>query len=177
VTSSKQEAQWALRAQSGDREALELLLRGVLPALRRYVGGLAGPERSDDVLQDVLLTVCRKLVWLREPLAFRAWAYRIASRAVFRQLKKERNRREEPVDESVLEEVPAQGVAADVAAELVDLDGLPAASRAVLTLHFREEMTLPEVAAVLEIPLGTVKSRLAYGLNAIRRQLGTRRNT
>ena len=44
------------------------------------------------------------------------------------------------------------------------------ASRAVLALHFQEDMTLPEVAAILDIPVGTVKSRLAYGLATLRRQ-------
>jgi RNA polymerase sigma-70 factor (ECF subfamily) len=44
--------------------------------------------------------------------------------------------------------------------------------RAVLVLHFQEEMSLAEVAAILELPLGTVKSRLAYGLAALRRELG-----
>ena len=39
----------------------------------------------------------------------------------------------------------------------------------MLALHFKEGMTLPEVAAVLDIPLGTVKSRLAYGLATLRR--------
>jgi len=42
VTTSVQEMQWVLRAQVGDREALELLLKSVLPSLRRYLGGLAG---------------------------------------------------------------------------------------------------------------------------------------
>ena len=45
------------------------------------------------------------------------------------------------------------------------------ASRAVLVLHFAEDLPLSDVAAILEIPLGTVKSRLAYGLAAIRKQL------
>ena len=44
------------------------------------------------------------------------------------------------------------------------LAALSPASHAVLMLHFREEMTFAEVAAVLEIPIGTVRSRLAYGL-------------
>ena len=56
------------------------------------------------------------------------------------------------------------------------MDGIPPASRAVLTLHFQEEMSLPEVAAILELPLGTVKSRLAYGLASLRRQLGRKRS-
>ena len=53
---------------------------------------------------------------------------------------------------------------------------LSPASRAVLVLHFQEEMQLDEVAAVLEIPLGTVKSRLAYGLKAIRQYLSEKRS-
>jgi RNA polymerase sigma-70 factor (ECF subfamily) len=55
------------------------------------------------------------------------------------------------------------------------MDGISPASRAVLVLHFQEEMSLEAVAAILEIPLGTAKSRLAYGLNALRKQLGHNR--
>jgi DNA-directed RNA polymerase specialized sigma24 family protein len=43
-------------------------------------------------------------------------------------------------------------------------------------LHFQEELPLAEVAAILEIPLGTVKSRLAFGLKALRRHLSTTRS-
>lgn len=53
----------------------------------------------------------------------------------------------------------------------VNMDGILPASRAVLVLHFEEELSLQEVAAILEIPLGTVKSRLAYCLTALRKQL------
>ena len=56
------------------------------------------------------------------------------------------------------------------------MDGISPASRAVLVLHFEEELSLPEVAAVLELPLGTVKSRLAYGLTALRKQLTKQRS-
>ena len=54
---------------------------------------------------------------------------------------------------------------------LLDNDALSAASRAVLVLHFEEGMTLVEIAAVLEIPVGTVKSRLASGLATLRKEL------
>ena len=46
------------------------------------------------------------------------------------------------------------------------------ASRVVLVLHYMEDFSLPEVADVLGIPLGTVKSRLAHGLRLLRRELG-----
>jgi RNA polymerase sigma-70 factor, ECF subfamily len=176
VATSAQEAQWVLQAQCGDREALELLLRSVQPALHRYVRGLIGSSHADDVLQEVLVTVYRKLRLLHTPELFRPWAYRIASRIAFRHLKKCR-RWPEQLDESVVEELPVSDASppAERLQELLNLDGISIASRAVLALHFQEELSLPEVAAILEIPLGTVKSRLAYGLSAIRKQLKTER--
>jgi RNA polymerase sigma-70 factor (ECF subfamily) len=164
-----------LRAQCDDREALELLLRAVQPSLRRYLRGLVGTFHADDVLQDVLITVARKLVWLEEPDLFRPWAFRIASRAGFKHLKRERRWRG---DDAELGDVaaPHPPPPDELLRELPTMDGISPASRAVLVLHFQEEMSLAAVAAILEIPLGTAKSRLAYGLTAIRKQLGhTRR--
>ena len=174
MATSIQEAQWVLRAQCDDREALERLLRSVQPALRRYVAGLIGPEDADDVLQDVLIVVSRKLYWLEVPELFRAWAFRIASRASFRHLKKRKRWSEPLVDEAALDDVAAPEVVVpdDTVRDLLNSAALTPASRAVLVLHFQEEMPLAHVAAVLEIPLGTVKSRLAFGLEALRRQLG-----
>jgi RNA polymerase sigma-70 factor (ECF subfamily) len=98
--------------------------------------------------------------------------FRIASRAAFRHLRKEK-RWVQPDDQAVFEGIPAVEAPSDARLrELLDSGELSPASRAVLVLHFQEEMPLAEVAAALEIPLGTVKSRLAYGLEALRRQLG-----
>jgi len=174
-----QEAQWVLRAQCHDREALEQLLTSVQQPMRRYVSGLVGPDDADDILQDVLVIVSRKLYWLEQPGLFRAWAFRIASRAAFRHLKKrKRGSAASSLDETELEDIAAPVVDAsdDRLTELLDSPALSPASRAVLVLHFREEMPLAHVAAVLEIPIGTVKSRLAFGLKTLRKELrnGTR---
>ncbi len=167
-----------LRAQCDDRDALERLLRSVQPPLRRYVAGLVGSDDADDILQDVLVIVARKLYWLEQPELFRAWAFRIASRAAFRHLKKRRRWSESSLEEAGLEDVaaPEATVPADTLRELLDSSALSPASRAVLVLHFQEEMPLAQVAAVLEIPIGTVKSRLAFGLKTLRKELrdGTR---
>ena len=173
MATSRQEAQWVLRAQCNDREALELLLRSVQPSLHRYLSGLVGARHADDVLQDVFILVCRKLTWLQTPELFRPWAFRIASRAGFRHLRKEKRRLEQSEDDSRLDTMPAPHAApsSELLEELLNSDALSAASRAVLVLHFQEEMSLPEVAAILEIPLGTVKSRLAFGLTALRKHL------
>ncbi len=175
---SDEETLWALRAQCGDREALEHLLRSVQPTLHRYVRRLVGAADADDVVQDVLVSIARNVVWLVEPRLFRPWAYRIASRASFSHLRRVRRRGVEETDGTVLAALPGPDAPPDneLLAELLDGDVLSPASRAVLVLHFQEEMQLDEVAAVLEIPLGTVKSRLAYGLKTLRHYLNQRRS-
>jgi len=110
------------------------------------------------------------------PELFRPWAFRIASRAGFRHLKRETRQFTRFEDEVSFENVAApEAPASELLQYLDDVENLSPASRAVLALHFREELSLPDVAAVLGLPLGTVKSRLAYGLAALRRQLGRRR--
>lgn len=162
-----------MRAQCDDREALECLLRSVQPSLRRFASGVVGVSQADDVLQDVFVIVCRRLKSLHAPELFRPWVYRITSREAFRHLKKVRRWAEHTLETPELDDLPAQIVRppAELLAELLSLDEVSAASRAVLALHFQEELTLAEVAAILELPLGTVKSRLSYGLNAIRKHL------
>lgn len=165
--------QWVLRAQCSDREALEALLRSVQPSLQRYLSAVAGATDADDVLQDALVIIVRRLSGLHDPALFRPWAFRIASRLAFRHVKQRRLWQVRHTDDSQLEALPIPDVRPPDAAmrRLLAADTIPPASRAVLLLHFDEEMTLPEVAAVLEIPLGTAKSRLAYGLKAIRQIL------
>ena len=174
---SERENYWVIRAQTGDRDAVELLFRSVQPALTRYLRGVIGPLHADDVTQEVLLTAYRKLWWLTSPALFRPWLFRIASRTAFRFLRRERRWPEHLRDDDGLDVVaaPEPGpVPGAVAALLRDIELAPH-SRAVLLLHFEEEMTLQEVAAVLELPIGTVKSRLASGLAALRRHPDFRR--
>jgi len=173
VEISRQEVLWVLRAQCDDREALELWLRSVQPSLRRYLRRIVGPADADDVVQEVFLIAYRKLGWLETPSLFRPWIFRIASRCGFRHWKKEK-RRPAFDDEATLEQVPAPEGRPEprLLERMLSLDTLTPATRAVLILHFQEELSLQDVAAVLEIPLGTVKSRLSYGLTILRKQLG-----
>jgi RNA polymerase sigma-70 factor (ECF subfamily) len=168
---SKQEAQWVLRAQLGDREAIAALLGAVQPALTRYVRAIVGAADAEDVTQDVLVLIYRKLWMLTAPDLFRPWMYRIASRAAFQYLHKRRRWPDHLRDDEALAELPAQDLAplGPRVDELLQDPRVTPASRAVLALHFKEDLTLVEVAAVLDLPIGTVKSRLAYGLTTLRR--------
>jgi len=173
---SEHETWWVLRAQSGDREALNELLKTIQEPLYRYISTLVRePTPAEDILQEVFIRIYRKLGWLREPKVFRAWAYQIATRETFRYLKRERHWADQVRDEEILKTIPALPARAEFAAELTEqlpqlIANLSPASRAVIVLYYLEEMSLDETAAVLEIPIGTVKSRLAYGLESLRRQ-------
>ena len=157
------------RAVAGDRQALEGVLAALQRPLYRYVSRLVmRREIAEDVLQEVLFRICRKIGWLHDPELLRPWAFRIASRECFRHLRSEKRRGEEMLDP---ETAIWDGVTPGWEPRLLDwIDALSPASRAVITLHYLEEMSLDEVAAVLEIPPGTVKSRLAYGLARLRKQ-------
>lgn len=173
------EVRWVIHAQCGDRDAMEQVLRTIQVPLRRFVERLVGPTATDDVLQNALISIAKHLEWLAEPRLFRSWAYRIASRAAFEHLRKEKRRGHHDSDQALLENLvaPVPRPSVPQLQELLDSRGVSPASRAVLMLHFQEEMPLADVAAVLELPLGTVKSRLAYGLAALRRHLADKKES
>lgn len=172
---SEKESWWVLQAQSGSREALDELFKSVQEPLFRYIVTVVNDRHlAEDVLQEVFIRIYRKLRWLREPQAFRAWSYQIATREAFRYLKRERLWTDQVRDEAVLNVMPvAEPVySPELVQQLPELVGdLSPASRAVIVLFYLHEMSLVETAAVLDIPVGTVKSRLAYGLESLRRRL------
>lgn len=165
-----------LYAQAGDHAALDALLERVQEPLYRYVYHLVGSQPlAEDVLQEVFILIYRKLKWLREPELFRPWAFRIATREAFKQLKREKRWRDATVEEDALAELaePERNI---FPVELLGLlpqliTQLSPASRAVIVLHYQHDMPLPAIAEVLGLAVGTVKSRLAYGLNSLRKQL------
>jgi len=165
-----------LLAQTGDRAALERLLRDAYAPLRRYITRLAGADLADDILQETSIQIFRKLPFLREPAVFRPWTFRIASRIAFSHLK--RARRWQPLDDAPVENLttlhPSLGEPPDEAF-LSLLDRVSPASRAVLLLHYQHDLSLEESAAILEIPIGTAKSRLHYGVTTLRKLLTTER--
>ena len=179
MRASPQESRLVLAAQTGDRAALDGLLQGVQGPLYRYISGLVGGRGiARDILQEVLFRLVRKLAWLHEPVLFRPWAYRIATRETFKSLKRERRWSEQIRDDEVLEAISAPATEtwnAELAGLLPELiETLSPASRAAVLLHYLHELSLQEVADVLGIPVGTAKSRIAYGLDAARRALRQR---
>ena len=174
MSNSQRESLWVLRAQVGDREALDSLLCSIQQPMYTYLRNMVqDASAAEDTLQDVLLVVIRKLKTLRDPGLFRPWVYRIASRQALKTLSRERRWRSETseqhlLDMHTLEDAPA-GDAIDAGEVMKSLVRLSPAVRAVMALHYLEGLAISEVAVILGLPVGTVKSRLAYGLQRLRR--------
>ena len=177
MTIPKQETFLILRAQSGERAVFDELLKRIQTALFRYILRLVGEHQAaEDVTQEVFLIIYRKIGWLENPTLFRAWAYRIASREAFKRLKNEKRWRQQVRDEEILEKISAAETEEIYEPELIEklpvlISEVAPASRAVLILHYLDEMFLSETAEILDISVGTAKSRLAYGLASLRRKI------
>ena len=130
---------------------------------------LGDEEEALDVAQASLLLIARRLTTLHDPRWFRAWAYRIVTREAVRAAKK-RGRERLLVSDVLVEtlDTPAPTLDELVALCSEAMDRLPPATGIVARLHYREGLTLVEIAEALELPLGTVKSRLAYALARLR---------
>ena len=184
---ANQEIRWILRAQTGDKGALNELLKVIQEPLYRYIHNLVGQAHlAENIVQEVFLLIYRKVRWLREPELFRAWVYRIATREAVKHLRREKQWSEQIRDEEFLNMLPDSSSSpaylnssfadADSIFERIDnlsdyIARLSPASRVVIALHYQNELTLEEVAQVLGLSVGTVKSRLAYGLRTLRQNV------
>lgn len=162
-----------LRCQFGEIEAFRDLLNLMEPRLLYYVRRfLRNEETCYDLLQEVWITVFQKIHGLRDPKSFRSWIYRIAHDKAVTHIRHEISR--EQAEDSYREELLSQSIglhwSADDAAEIhLFMDRLSPLHREVLTLFFLEEMNYNEIADVVQCSIGTVKSRLYYAKEDLRR--------
>ncbi len=158
------------RAQAGDREAAGEVLRAVLPRIRNLVRYfLRGDGEVDDVAQQCLIAVLRGLPSYRGEGAFVSWVDRVVARRAFAEIDKMKRDRARASDVEV--ELMAVGpsdeyLARRRVAQL--LDGLPEDQRRAVVLHHCVGMSVPEIAALLEVPFDTAKSRLRLGMKKLR---------
>jgi len=159
------------RARRGDREAFAALVRDAADRLYAVAWRvLRDADEAEDAVQAALISMWDDLPALRDPERFDGWAYRLVVRAAYRQARKSRRR------EVTVRLLPADPVGEpDVAAGIADRDAiahgfarLTVEQRAVLVLRFYAGLSVPEIARMLGIPVGTATSRLHYGLRAMR---------
>jgi RNA polymerase sigma-70 factor (ECF subfamily) len=160
--------------QRGNRDAFDGIVRLWERPLFYYLRRMAGSEADAwDLLQETWLKAFRAIGSLRHPRMLPAFLYTTARNTALNRLRLRRLDDAPPLGEN--------GQAHDCAfiafdnAEQVHhaLDQLPLLQREALTLYFLEDLSLEEIAQVLDVPVGTVKSRLHYGKSAIRTILET----
>lgn len=163
------------RAQCGDVGSLNRVLQEIQEPLYRHIRSVAAEaDDAKDVLQNALWTIARKLTQLQDPRLFRAWAYRIATRIALRSAKRERMWLEALRGEALTALPDPSGEVDDTVIDGHEVRALLAtaggASGVVMRMYYLDELSYAEIAEVLDIPLGTVKSRIAYGMAGLRRR-------
>jgi RNA polymerase sigma-70 factor, ECF subfamily len=159
------------RASQGDHEAFGVLIGARLARLdtaARLI--LRDPELARDAVQEATLKAWKHLRGLREPDRFDAWLHRLTVNACLDLARRRRGRIFE-VELTPLHDVPVPDAVSRVAdAMYVErmLAAVDPAQRAVVVLHYYLDLSLPETAAALGIPVGTAKSRLNRALAAMR---------
>ncbi len=155
-----------MAAQSGSAEALEKLVRLWQKKLWQYVFRLTCDAHGAwDITQQCWLEIIKGLRKLNDPACFKAWAYRIATNKSIDWLKRKSKEKHISLDSVAIER---RGKNDDLRVkELVQK--LKYDSRAVLNLHYFEQLSISEISIALNIPQGTVKSRLFKARGELKR--------
>ena len=162
-------------AQGGDRQAFSQLVsshrQGVVNVVYRMCGD---PNLAEDMAQEAFLRAWQKLPDYQPKAPFRYWVYRIATNAALDVLRRQRDtldvdELQVAADAPDLEERSASTARNQQVKEAVK--ALPAASRMVLVLREYEGLSYQEIADTLDIPIGTVMSRLSYARGKLRQML------
>jgi RNA polymerase sigma-70 factor (ECF subfamily) len=165
--------------QKGNLEALgDLYDRYRILVFRTAIAITGDYEFASDLLQDVFLRLFQfsNKIDLDRPI--QPWLYRMTTNLAYTQIKREKNCLNSLTNlvdwfSGTTKNQPAETV------EMVDdwdhlqlaITNLPFPQRVVVVLYYLNDLSLTEIAEILEIPIGTVKSRLHYGRNALKKSL------
>lgn len=163
-----------LRCQVGDHAAFEEVFRRFQPRIEYYIRRLSRTDQGvEDLLQDIWLKVIRGIASLKHPPAFVSWLYRVARNELYGQGRLQKATVELPED--------TMGTGGDpdtvlIAAEDVErihrgLDRIKSHHREILILSFMEQLAHAEIAEILTCTPGTVRTRLFYAKQALRKEL------
>jgi len=186
LSSHREDAVLVARAQAGDQAAFRQLFEAYSPLVYRIAYRMLGEaEEAADLTQDIFVRAYQRLASLRDGQAFHAWITRMAVNYSHDRL---RRRRPTPLSldapppgtgDGTTWEIPA--VHADVEASLLAseltaqvenaLRRLSPEHRAVVVLHHLEALPVDEIAGLLDLPTGTVKSRLSRARAELKRAL------
>jgi len=168
-------------AQRGDGAAMDLLLRRHYDRVHAVCRRIAGGTRdADDAAQEAMIRVVRNIHKFDGRSAFGTWVYRIATNTALDELRKRKRRPQfhvvdddgdapEPTDEFAHRHIDDVADRITIDAALADL---PEEFKAAVVMRDVGDLDYAEIAAALDIPVGTVKSRIARGRRMLVEKLG-----
>jgi RNA polymerase sigma-70 factor (ECF subfamily) len=166
-------------AQTGDREALDALLRRHHDRIHAVCRRLAGNEADAlDATQEAMIAIARGIRRFDGRAAFSTWAYRVTTNACLDELRRRKRRAVPglPDDVAAGDAGATSAIAIDVLPDRLAIDAalaeLPEEFRAPVVLRDLCDLDYAEIADVLGIPPGTVRSRIARGRALLARRLG-----
>ncbi|WP_257012801.1 MULTISPECIES: RNA polymerase sigma factor [Pseudomonas] len=169
------------RYREGDGAAFEILYARHRQGLYRFLLGLSGkPELADEVFQDTWLSLIRSTSQPQGRATFRTWLFQIARNRLIDHWRK--HGAHQPLHDSYDEQLHAIGDETNDPEQLLNLSRdsqrlesalqtLPADQREVFLLRAHGDLDLAQIASLTETPLETVKSRLRYAQQKLRRLL------
>ena len=158
------------RAQRGDEEAFAALVPAAVDRLVAVAYRiLRDPGLAEDATQQALVIAWRKLPTLRDPDRFDAWTYRLVVNACYAESTRRRS------NVTSLRLLTDDAAVVDSSGQTLDRDRLDRgfqklsiAHRTVVVLHLHVGLPFEEIAEMLDIPIGTARSRLHYATRALR---------
>jgi RNA polymerase sigma-70 factor (ECF subfamily) len=176
------------QCQRGDKSAFDTLIAQYERRTYQYAFRLTrDPEEAADIVADAFVRVYSALKNFRGQSAFSTWLYRIVTNVYFDHRKKDRSKMmvsldSPPAGSDMLQPMelsdpspgPAEAVEASVRIETIQraLESLPEFHHAMLVMYHVENLSYVEIAEALDLPVGTVKSRLNRARQALREEIG-----
>jgi RNA polymerase sigma-70 factor (ECF subfamily) len=162
-------------AASGGRREFLREVEGMMPNLRRYARSLTrDADEADDVVQDALLAALDKIHLFEPGSNLRAWLFTITRNTFITHQRRRRIRTHLPLDDESLDlqAPPAQEARVAQGHLAAAYAQLPRPHREVLALVVFESMSYEQAAEILEVAVGTVRSRLARARATLRTAIG-----
>ena len=162
-----------IRSQLGDEAAFGELLKLHGPRLLLFAQRMlqSSPESVGDVTQEVWIAIYRALPKLLDAAKFRLWAFRIARDRIYREYRR-RKLPVQPLEDLQLTEVPDSSES-DCIIDCEQLhrclELISPEHREALVLRFFEEMSYEDIARATDSSVGTVRSRIHYGKEALKK--------
>ncbi len=156
--------------------AMKTLYEAHADAVARFVRPrVRDAAEADDIVHDTMLSVWRGAAGFQGRSSVRSWILTLARNKTVDHIRKQARVTLAEADETQPDDAPDPetviGAAQDAARVRACLDKLPERQRAAIHLAFYEEMTCAEVAAVEDVPEGTIKSRIFHAKQALMRCL------